>query len=1073
MIKVYPYLNDSNISRRDKFYTELDKILNRKCKVKITLLDWEENPIREIEGEISSGSLSNSSGTMVQRTGSLACSVDCFTYDAESIQADYSIQKKVSIEVGVENETSYWEEYPVLWFPLGVYIISSFSLSAQANSPISLSIGLQDKMALLDGTVGGTFPVTTRIDETDDQMNSGKLLSTKVPVYTIIQELVNHYGNIPLEQIIIEDITVDTARGEKSKRILQWNGDEKLYLYKMNDDDSWNMVSETDANSSLFNLTFDPNSNVVTYKAGKDGEKKGIYKLYETDDYIGYEYTDLVYDKELNANSGDSVSSVLSTIASYLGNYEFFFDVYGNFRFREIKNYRYTDPPIVEDMDEDDYLGSYLNSGSIHRFADDLNITDFSLVPQYSNIKNDFYVIGETTAENPMQVMYHVAIDDKPIINKSGYKNLLIYKEPLGSMITCGFPEMVDGYTDGDGNYSYEDNDNVQEQITSHNNGDSYIATTETFSFSAATYKNEKIILSDKTSEVNLPVYGLQNRIYGILDYPTKYQFNNTIDDISVLTTQWSNVVAEYAKIDAGQEPTNIFNETLCAMLETRFNEYLVANDETDAAKVIAHEIVTKMSEYMSQVNTSNLQKYNSLLEYDIRSVGVVCESEAAAEQEYNRLLKILNGLSILSSVYQTVYNNYIANKLTIYAEDIQSYINNYLSVKISYYTELKDYAAGYLTLKNVKGYNSYFTKTSTYTVYEPHFYYWNNEWVELEWYRYINDIPYDYIDFTQPLLDLYGNQNPRMSICGDDSNYSIYAKYAKENNLTYCDKDADHYKQYMANDWRTELLLRGLYNEKIGTDTGWYYSELKAWWPFTYDILNNCFPWQYDALNKGIYRTSKGIGISHAKVVNHTLVLDESGFEVSETILKNTNDTESKTSISDSYYFLDFIESSSPTLGKYNVNSIGRRTYVDNSSDINCLFTPTAPDFIFYNVSNVAQYYLDDSEVQEKIDAIKEAAGSTPVLQLPDRYFDKIVTGTTRNGAYDNILYDINLYTTYQNQVNLSALPAYYLAANDRITIENKLTNTYGDYMVNSISFDFNNYASCSITASQAIDRV
>jgi len=42
---------------------------------------------------------------------------------------------------------------------------------------------------------------------------------------------------------------------------------------------------------------------------------------------------------ELTSNAGETIESVLNKIKNTMGNYEFFFDLDGNFRFREIKNY--------------------------------------------------------------------------------------------------------------------------------------------------------------------------------------------------------------------------------------------------------------------------------------------------------------------------------------------------------------------------------------------------------------------------------------------------------------------------------------------------------------------------------------------------------------------------------------------------------------------------------------------------------------------------------------------------------------------------------------------------------------
>ena len=79
-------------------------------------------------------------------------------------------------------------------------------MSSSAESSVSLSIGLKDKMAGLNGDVGGTFPNTVQLDQVITQLPDGSYAEQNVPIYNLIQEMVNHYGGEDLNNIIIEDI---------------------------------------------------------------------------------------------------------------------------------------------------------------------------------------------------------------------------------------------------------------------------------------------------------------------------------------------------------------------------------------------------------------------------------------------------------------------------------------------------------------------------------------------------------------------------------------------------------------------------------------------------------------------------------------------------------------------------------------------------------------------------------------------------------------------------------------------------------------------------------------------------
>ena len=89
-------------------------------------------------------------------------------------------------------------------------IITDFSISSSAGGAISIQLKFKDKICLLDGTVGGMLPATTRFDILTELVD-GESVNKKVPVYQIIQEAVNHFGGEPISNILIEDVP-DKAR---------------------------------------------------------------------------------------------------------------------------------------------------------------------------------------------------------------------------------------------------------------------------------------------------------------------------------------------------------------------------------------------------------------------------------------------------------------------------------------------------------------------------------------------------------------------------------------------------------------------------------------------------------------------------------------------------------------------------------------------------------------------------------------------------------------------------------------------------------------------------------------------
>lgn len=434
MRRTYPYLNDSfyedanSALKRRNFLKTIDNFVNQKQYVRLTLLNWNEEPLKEIQGVIVSGSLSKDGSSSIRRTCSLTASIDSGEYDIENMSYDFAINKKIFIEIGVENHSNQFLDYPILWFPQGVFFIASASASSSVSSAVSLQLTLKDKMCGLSGDVSGTLPAAVIFDEMDTQDASGAYVTKKVLVYDIIQELVNHYGGEDLNNIVIEDVP------RRIKRVMKWTGSNPLYL-----------VPKQSGSAG-----------VVWYAAYIDKPETledGTIEILSGQD-CGYVYDDFVYDSDLSANLGESVTSVLDKIKSYLGNFEYFYDEFGVFHFREVKNYLNTTQAttLVNDMKKHDYLVETTTGKSVYTFSDKDNIISISKTPQFNNIKNDFIIQGKrqgTNSQQQVDVRYHLCIDRKPLPVTSDergnnyyntYYNLLLYTEESTQEIKAAFP---------------------------------------------------------------------------------------------------------------------------------------------------------------------------------------------------------------------------------------------------------------------------------------------------------------------------------------------------------------------------------------------------------------------------------------------------------------------------------------------------------------------------------------------------------------------------------------------------------------------------------------------------------
>ena len=388
------------------------KIDNMKIKeslIKITLLDFLENPIKEIQGKITSGSLNIDGSSAVRRTANLTVLIDeGEDYQLNFLQRDISINKKIKIEIGLKNHLSKrdklnYSSEDTFWFNQGIYIIKSANFTHN-NSSVSISISLIDKMGLLDGTCGGTLPATVIFDEYETLNENGELALSRPTIFQIIQELVNHYGNEQLGKILID---VDTH----IRQVVRWHGNVPLYLTGEGNESRYSLVkSETEDEKEFLN--------------GED---------------IGYIWTEFTYPGELVGAAGETVCDILDKIAQTLGNYEYFYDVDGVFHFQEIKNYLNTTQAqtiIKAGENNNDASGDY--NVDYGRSKDEYDFTNANLIdsyqnnPQYDMIKNDYIIWGmrKDSSGSTFPIRYHVAIDEKPALQ--GNYTVVIYEDEQG-----------------------------------------------------------------------------------------------------------------------------------------------------------------------------------------------------------------------------------------------------------------------------------------------------------------------------------------------------------------------------------------------------------------------------------------------------------------------------------------------------------------------------------------------------------------------------------------------------------------------------------------------------------------
>ena len=392
-----PYLRDK------QFLKSIDESSFKEEFIKIIILNWQEQPIEEIQGRVSSGTLNINGNSSLRRTCNLTMLISEEEANITSVKNLLSINKKIKLEIGLKNLTTQYTDYDIIWFPLGLYIISNVSITNTNGQITTASLQLKDKMCLLNGECGGLLPASVTFSSYDTLDANGAYQIEQPTIYTIIKYVVNYFGGEQLSKILISDVD------ERVRKVMKWTGSNPLYI-----------TQYTSTSGVQYSATTNKQEVDDALAAGTIDS----YEEYESGQDVGYIYTDFIYPGELIGDAGNSVCDILDKIKSALGNYEYFYDLDGNFVFQEIKNYLNTSKSTTDlnNMNQNDYLIDITSGKSVYTFGDSFLISSYSNAPQYSMIKNDYIVWGmreDSSTGATYPIRYHLAIDSKPQVGNT------------------------------------------------------------------------------------------------------------------------------------------------------------------------------------------------------------------------------------------------------------------------------------------------------------------------------------------------------------------------------------------------------------------------------------------------------------------------------------------------------------------------------------------------------------------------------------------------------------------------------------------------------------------------------
>lgn len=424
----------------EKFLRELDTYPHRVVYAKVIALDWDENPLEQIEGKITNGGSINLDGSSsVRRT----CSFSLLSDEVDIHDFYWGYKTKIRVLIGLENFID--DSYPdIVWFEQGIFVITSFSCQ-WSTSGYTISITAKDKMCLINGDVGGAMPAQTQFDCIEEETEDGEWVITKFAIKDIIRDSLHQYAGEPLHNIIINDLD------DLGLELLEYRYDTPLYLYRHpNDTEYYQGVIGGD----VYCWTAPVGGSIITIGDDSIVYDQLIGGLEQLDtpsivyldpdrtpvclakitfgETAGYRLTDMTYPSDLILNVGEALTSVYDKIVTMLGNFEYFYDTDGRFIFQKKKTYLDTVwTPSVSNGEETYYDGSLEESAYVFSGAN--MFTAVSNSPALNNLRNDFSVWGARDsaggdASIPIHMRY--AIDEKPVYYKT-FDGVVYYTDEL------------------------------------------------------------------------------------------------------------------------------------------------------------------------------------------------------------------------------------------------------------------------------------------------------------------------------------------------------------------------------------------------------------------------------------------------------------------------------------------------------------------------------------------------------------------------------------------------------------------------------------------------------------------
>ena len=374
----------------------------RRVHSKVTLLNQDEKVYGEVDGVVMDGSLNVDGNSAVRRNVTLTLSIK--DRDDKKVFTYIDLSKKVKVQIGLENYTDEHTDEEIIWFNMGTYLLLDPSYNHDTNT-MTMSLQGQDKMALMNGTLGGLFPTTTTFLDKNDVTGEKTSRSWR----QIFQDTATVFGGEDPGRVVVDEVPdyiydyvqVKTVKG--------------LYENFIHVD-----ADSSEEGNRIISHAWDGDSAERDIKFSQGERLYRIRRFGPDDPVVSDSSTNEVYMK----TAGDNFTSVFDDVVEQLGNtHEYFYDREGNLILQKVQNFINDsfDPIKRPDLDYlsyelnmENYMPDYTGFPFAYDFSNKEGVVSYTNNPAWTNVKNHFVVVGKdggTTLE--------IAIDKKPTIEET------------------------------------------------------------------------------------------------------------------------------------------------------------------------------------------------------------------------------------------------------------------------------------------------------------------------------------------------------------------------------------------------------------------------------------------------------------------------------------------------------------------------------------------------------------------------------------------------------------------------------------------------------------------------------